>query len=474
MSLIRAVNSYNTIIAGTIPDLNTHLTDPVSLADFTSEILTSERRTEVLAGSALGMEKVLGSEIARNSIFTYATTGNQVAAKNIANSITGLPATASSVEGINAAFSNEVSKVAVTSSQYYGDSIALILANLSGLDVAVYPTTASIINDAAPFGDVVGSTHGMSALLADAGSVGLLVTGTVPMQLVVADTNSITALANSKYMPEVAAASESITVITASSLATGIVSSVPDAVKSIANFGPAWDVFRAGANFSANVKQILVNIIGLNVSNFASINDVVDSADAIALISSNLQATQALLSDSGAVTHLKASANLGAMLNSSVSMGVIASDEAFMGDLISNAAAFPLLLNSTLAKSTIFGNASLFATMMSDAGAFATLDGMKQSFAGPTNNKVFANFQPFGLSGNVIILSGSLGSIVATTLANKFKGDTQAEVTVNVPGVSVASSYPAINAPFTNPQWTINSISALAAAKITVTYVDFN
>jgi hypothetical protein len=59
-------------------------------------------------------------------------------------------------------------------------------------------------------------------------------------------------------------------------------------------------------------------------------------------------------------------------------------------------------------------------------------------------------------------------------LDNYFKGDTGPTDTIACPGVQGVVPPTAINKAYTNPVWDVNSIAATAAAKVTVTYVDFN
>jgi hypothetical protein len=67
-----------------------------------------------------------------------------------------------------------------------------------------------------------------------------------------------------------------------------------------------------------------------------------------------------------------------------------------------------------------------------------------------------------------------MGSIVATTLANTFRGDGQSDFTIGLPGTSLSSGPLPINLPFTNMSWDIASIAATAAGNVTITYADFN
>jgi hypothetical protein len=88
---------------------------------------------------------------------------------------------------------------------------------------------------------------------------------------------------------------------------------------------------------------------------------------------------------------------------------------------------------------------------------------------------VYANFQTLNLPGNWVILTGRLGSIVATfTNVGLRNGDGTGTVVHGVPGVALTSVYPAINAAFTDAEVTVNAISALAAGTFTSTVVDFN
>jgi hypothetical protein len=477
MSHIKAINGFNTIIDGTIPDLETYLSDASNLSLFTAYILKSRYYTEILSASTLGLPHVLGSEIARNKVFAMATEINSIAATAIANDIAGLPATAASIDGITAVFGNSVSQAAFTSSPHYSNSIAAILANLSGLDAASHPTPTSIINFSASFSDVVSSVHGMTALLADGESVDLMAFDEVAMQLVVANTAATISLANSSTnMGKMTVSTVAMSVITADAPTVAIMSASKPAIDTIAALAPSWYAYKAGPYFASTLRDVLTNLVGLDPSNFATVDAVIGSASAMALIASHEQASQALLGNSAAVTTLLASPNLGAILNNPVSFALITPDTTLMAQLIATPAAFAILLTSSVAKAAIFASSTLKTAMLAEgSSSLTTILGMGTTHVGPTNNMVYGTFQTLNLPGNWVILTGRLGSIVATfTNVGLRNGDGSGTVVHGVPGVALTSVYPAINGAFTDAEVTVNAISALAAGTFTSTVVDFN
>jgi hypothetical protein len=188
------------------------------------------------------------------------------------------------------------------------------------------------------------------------------------------------------------------------------------------------------------------------------------------LVVGSIHAVETLAGDATAMASLATSASLGIVLGSDVAMGVISTDVATMTSLIETPAAFDTMMTSATAKAAIFASSTLISVMMADTYAVSVLQGLAITKVGPTPDTIPGDFQSLGIDGNIILLTGTLGSIVATTIDNTFVGDTQGPDVFALPG----SSSVAINLPYTNIIWDVDSIAATAAAQVTITYVDFN
>lgn len=147
-----------------------------------------------------------------------------------------------------------------------------------------------------------------------------------------------------------------------------------------------------------------------------------------------------------------------------------------MDTLIKDADSFPLLLANDTTKLAIFNSGDLVTTMAGDAAAFAVLEAGAVELVGPTPNASIGTFQDTGPTGNIILLTTVMGSIVATTIGVNFRGKDGAQpasATFNVPGNSASTGpIPTVGA-FTNMQHDANSTAATAAARVTITYYQF-
>jgi hypothetical protein len=170
-----------------------------------------------------------------------------------------------------------------------------------------------------------------------------------------------------------------------------------------------------------------------------------------------------------------ASPHLANVLAIDVAMNIFAASTSVMSSLIQNNNAFPILLENSTAKLAIFNSSVLVNTMMTTPSSANTMSGLGISVQGPVPDAKIGPTQSLGVPGNIIILTARMGSIVATTLENTFFGDNNKDgVTFDVPGTHASSVYPVINLPFTDVYWDVKSIAATAAARVSITYVDFN
>jgi hypothetical protein len=284
----------------------------------------------------------------------------------------------------------------------------------------------------------------------------------------------IAAIHDSASMTTLIASPNLETIFTAS-IAMNQISQHPEAIIPISADATAWSLYLASPLFALNLKDAVATLAGLVYSDYANITAIFANETASLAIAGNQSAMQAILSDSDSVAILIASDNLDTVLGESVAMTEIAGSESTMNTLMSNSVAFPIVLTSALAKAAIFASPTLLATMLTPGSdSLATVSATAQTQVGPTPDTNIGSFQSLGLSGNVIILTAVMGSIVGTLLDNYFKGDTGPTDTVACPGVQAVVPPTAVNKGYTNVVWDVNSIAATAAAKVTVTYVDFN
>ena len=477
MSELRPLRLLNAVENGTVlgAELNTYLSDAGRLAEFT--VLFSQRgQAKRIANGQTTMTAIVNSIIATNAAFLQATSTNDTIVAAIVESALAMSTVSDSASVLQIVSDNTTSWSYFSGSIYYESHIKKIISHLSGVDPSLYGSTSLLILDPVSMGDISVSERGMRALVNSLPTVTIMAGDSVAMALVAADTTAITLVAqNTSIMPTIANNVEAMDEIVSRSVATALMASNAGAIQSIANNSTAWANYLTAPTFSANLKNIIANIVGLNASDYADVTAIFANETASLAVAGNQAAMQAVLSDSASIATLIASDNLDTVLGSSVAMTEIAGSESTMNTLMSNSVAFPIVLTSALAKAAIFASPTLLSTMLTPSSdSLATVQALAQTKVGPTPDTSIGSFQSLGLSGNVIILTAVMGSIVGTLLDNYFKGDTGPTDTFGCPGVQAAVPPTAVNKGYTNVVWDVNSIAATAAAKVTVTYVDFN
>tara|TARA_R110000868_G_scaffold7288_1_gene39812 strand:+ start:1544 stop:2974 length:1431 start_codon:yes stop_codon:yes gene_type:complete len=476
MSELRPLRLLNAVENGTVlgAELNTYLTDPGRLAEIT--VLFAQRgQAKRIANGQTTMTAITSSLIATNAAFVQATNSNDTIVAAVVESALAMSTVSDSSSVLTKVSDNPTSWGYFSGSIYYESHIKKIIAHLSGVDPSLYGSTSLLILDPVSMGDISVSERGMRALVQSLPSVTILAGDSTAMALVAADSTAISLIAQkTSIMSTIANNVEAMDEIVARSLATGIMASTPGAIQAIAANLTAWTNYLNGSYFSANIKNIVANLAGLNPGDFSNIAAIFENEAASLAVAGNAKAMQAILADTTSINALVSSSNLDTVLGSSIAMLEITGNISIMNTLISDTTAFPILLTSTAAKSAIFASPTLVATMMAaGSDSLATVQGSSQS-ATVVNDALIGTFKTVGVAGNIIILTGVMGSIVATTLDNTFKGDTQSPHVVALPGTSLSSGPVDINLPFTNAVWDINSIAATVAGNVTITYVDFN
>tara|TARA_R110000796_G_scaffold104011_2_gene213525 strand:- start:3732 stop:5168 length:1437 start_codon:yes stop_codon:yes gene_type:complete len=478
MSELRPLRLLNAIENGTVlgAEFNTFLTDPGRLAEFT--VLFAQRgQAKRIANGQTTMTAMVNSIIAINAAFVQATKTNDTIVEEIVKSALAMSTIANFPDVLEKASDNLISWGYVTGSIYYENHIKNIIAHLSGVDPSLYGTTSLLILDPVSMGDISVSERGMRALVNSIPSSTIMAGSSVAMALVAANVVAINLVAQqTSIMPIIANSVFAMNEIVSRSTATSLMASNLGAIQAIASNPTAFLNYTSGSFYALNLKTVVANLAGLTPANYLDLGEILtDPTDALAVANSK-SAIQAILANPAAINTMLSSTNLDVILGSSIAMTEITGNESTMNTLISNTTAFPILLTSSAAKAAIFASPTLVSTMLTGVDSSATVGALAQS-ATVTNNASFATYKSVGIAGNIIILTGVMGSIVATTLQNQFQSGDDAGTRspiFNIPGTSLASGPIDINLPFTNAKWTVNSIAATAAANINITYVDFN
>ena len=477
MPMLRAVRLIQSVEAGTTngAEFNTLLGDAGRLSDFTV-ILSMREQVRRLANSANSMSAIIASSIATDSVFAAASPDSKVAVEYMVKSPVAMPAITVSLSTLTTIIENDTAWSEFTNSVEYENNVLNTLATFIGDDPVNYTDLNDLITDATPFGTITTTPNAMEALVVSPSSIDIVVAAAARIQTLTAYAPAMTVFAGSDMsMGKFAAASIALAHIT--DAVREVLIDVPSSIVILGSVGTAWTEYLDGyTNFATDIHKILLALGGLDFGTFPTVASIFANAAASSALASNESAMIAILKDVSTHTAMSNSANLATFLASSVALPLITANDDVMTLLIANPTAFAILLTNTAAKAAIFASSTLKTTMMAEgSSSLTTILGMGVTYVGPTNNMVYGTYQTYGLAGNWIILTGRLGSIVATLTNVKIaNGDLSEEEIFGVPGVSITSVYPAINKAVVDPQISVNAISALAAGTFTSTVVDFN
>jgi hypothetical protein len=477
MPMLRAVRLIQSVEAGVTNGAAFHafLSDTGRLSDFTV-ILSMREQVRRLANSTNSMDAIIASSIATDAVFKAASPDSKVAAEYMVKSPVAMPAITVSLPTLTTIIENDTAWSEFTNSVEYENNILNTLATFIEDNPASYTDLNDFITTAGSFGNVVTTPNAMEALVVSPSAMDIVVATGDRISSLTAYAPAMTVLANSDMsMGKFAASATALGYIT--DAVRVVLIDIPSAIVILGSIGAAWTEYLDGyTNFATDIHKIMVALAGLDSATFPTVASIFANAAASATLASNESAMIAILKDATTATAMSNSPNLAAFLASDVALPLITADDDVMTLLIANPTAFAILLTNTAAKAAIFASSTLKTAMMaSGSTSLDTILGMGATYVGPTNNMVYANYQTYGLAGNWIILTGRLGSIVATMTNVKISnGDGSDEVIHGVPGVSITSVYPTINGAFTDPQISVNAISALAAGTFTSTVVDFN
>jgi hypothetical protein len=352
---------------------------------------------------------------------------------------------------------------------------------LIGLDPINYATIASLIQDSSAMGDISTNVRAMKALVVSSTAMSVVVITSAAMNDIASDINAMNIVANNDDAVKLIANSQTaLNAITPE--ARTIVLGIPSALAILANNSGAWEfILSTSTTLDTTIYPLLISLASLDSDTYPTVHDIFADTTASFAVANSKPAMMAIVSEADSVKYTGQSVmdkiilsdNLSTVLGSLVAITELIPDEGIMGSLITNTQAFPILLTSSDAKAAIFTSPTLFGVMMGDSASLASIQSTSQS-ATVVNDALQGVYKTVGVPGNIIILTAVMGSIVATTLVNRFQGDTQAISEFDIPGTSLSSGPIDVNLPFTNATWDILSIAATAAGNVTITYVDFN
>jgi hypothetical protein len=479
LNLLQAVEGQYTLGA----ELETILSSSLGREAEFGAMLGIRHMARRMAGNTVTMAAITSSDTAIKVVFEQTTQYNYRPIQEVSLDQAAMISTSTILNSLIAVVDNDVAWGYFSVSPYYEQNIVNILTTLIGLDPANYANITSLILDPSAMLDITLSNRAMKALVASSPAMAVVTQNSAAMANIAASNDAVLITANSDASMHLVAQS-AIALAEVTPTARGLVLTVASAVIILGSYESAWDSIMSSSNqLSANIYGLLIVFGALDSTIFANVADIFSDTAASFAVANSKPAMMSILYEAEDATTagitsvldvMIASDNLGTVLGSLVAITEIASDVPTMNALIANATAFPILLTSSDAKAAIFASPTLIATMMtSGSDSLAAVQGLAAS-ATVVNDAAIGTFKTVGVAGNIIILTGVMGSIVATTLNNTFRGDTQSDFTIGLPGTSLSSGPVDINLPFTNAVWDIASIAATAAGNVTITYVDFN
>ena len=476
MGLFRALNLLQAVEGQVVlgPALQTTLTSSLARSAEFGAMLSTRHMARRMATNPVTMAAITSSDEAIRVVFEQTSVHNYSAMEEIAKNQAAMAATAINAASLGAVVDNNVAWGYFSVSEYYEENIINTLSTIIGVDPSLYATLTALLTNTSVFLAISLSTRAMKALVASPPAMAIVTQSGPAMSDIAGNTAAMTIVASSAMSMRLIARSQTA-LDEVTDEARTLVIGVPSALNIIANYRPAWEfILSSSTTLASNIYSILLVFGGLDSEVFGSVADIFADTTASFAIANSTPAMMCILAEPTALATMIASDNLGTVLGSLVAITEITGSVSVMNTLIGDPIAFPILLTSSAAKATIFGSSTLVTTMMTAGSAsLASVQALAQS-ATIVNDAAIGTFKTSGITGNIIILTGVMGSIVATTLANTFRGDDQSDFTIGLPGTSLSSGPLPINLPFTNMSWDIASIAATAAGNVTITYADFN
>jgi hypothetical protein len=477
MSTLRSLRLLGSVESGNTlgPVLNDFLEDSGRLSEF-HVLLSMRGQARRMAASTTTMTAIIASPIATNAVFADTNINNPMTAKAIVANQTAITTVSNDPVTLNIIFTNPISKELFVGSSFYESRIKEVVANLADLTPTAFTTAADIVTNPSAVASVVSFPRAMASVVASVPTMTAMAGDPVSMGIVASDPVAVGILANSaNVMPVVAGSVEAMSEIAFSPVAMEVIANSKTAVQAIAADPIGWNIFSTSSFFNTYDKTVLLNIIGVDPSEYNTFSGLLADANAVTSISNNLRAVETLASNSVAMASLAASPNLGIILNSQVAMSVIGTSEQSMTNFINTPSAMIPLFTSSIAKGFMFTDALIDLI----ASNTTIIDYMKANAIKTTpaslRTSTTVRSQPFdGIPSRVILLSlraNNIGAIAATFI---FGGSTVAGTGAGDPiGLKGTVIVDRVGG-YIDPTWGVGGIAATAAAWPEVSYYDMS
>jgi hypothetical protein len=476
MPTLRALRTLNEIEAGTLSGTNfeTRLGSPGHLAEFSS-LLTTRSQTRRMASNNASMAAISVSIRAHIAIFKSAIDTNTSLVEALVNNPNAMELIAGEIRCLNAITDNATSFRIFRTSPHFEANILGIVSLLAGININDHSDMTSLLNSSTATAKVAASDRAMKAIVESPSTMAIAVNISTAVSDMTGDASAFKIMARSdSTMNLIAQSSVAMSLVSTANRATVV--SIPSALKIFASYDDVWaNLMETSATIDNTIYRVVTTLADIDRTLFDTMTSIFKNATETEKVASSTASLIAILNDPTTLDLLINSPNLLGVYDNPNALEIFSTYKTTLVDLIGNETAFSVMLKSVSAKGKIFNSPSLLSTMLTEGSSSqATVLSAAVNATGPIPDAKIGAYQSLGIPGNIIILTAKIGSITAAQVDNTFIGDTQPAATFPCPGTSATSVYPVINLPFTNVIWDINSIAATAAAKITITYVDFN
>jgi hypothetical protein len=478
MSSLRAIRLLNSVEAGITNSaaLQTILGDSGRLSEF-SVLMSMRGQARRMAASSVTVDTFINCPIVLDQIFTDTDLNNPVVGQAMLKKQTAMVLVSADRNTLNIIMANPTSAGLLKASPWFDTYIKQLITNLTPALVAGdYATTQALVTDNAAMSTAFDFGGAVEVILASPTTFGFVAADFSIMTLLADSTVAVGKLvADSSSMSIVASSTNAMDAIKASSIAMPAVTGSAIAMTAVAGNAEAFTALLSSTFFAANAKNALANVAGLTPGDYADVNAMIDSADALNAIVANSKAVTILASLSSALSYLATSANLGIVLNSTIAMAILGPNVTAMSAFLGNPDAWASLFASASVKGFIVASTGLVDTIAGNADLLTYLGTIAETplRASTVPDGVAGQFQTFvGMPAKILTLSVKEAGIAATFSTFNLSGAEFAG-TAAQEDLRVSSQVPKVHvAAYAGVLWDFQGGGVTAATQPVVTYVN--
>jgi hypothetical protein len=478
MSSLRAIRLLNSVEAGITNSaaLQTILTDTGRLSEF-SVLMSMRGQARRMAASAVTVDTFINCPIALDQVFTDTDLNNPVVAQAMLKKQTAMLLVASDRNTLGIILSNPTSAGLLKASVWFETYLKQIITNLTpALESGDYATVEALVTNNAAMGIVLDIGGAVEVIIASPTTFGFVAADLSIMTLLVDSSVAIGLVAaSSPSMSTVSGSVNAMDAIAGSSTAMPVITASLTAMTAIAANADAFATLLGSSLFAANRKNALARLAGLEPADYADINAMIDSADALTAIVASQKAVTVLSGSATALSYLATSANLGIVLNSTIAMAVLGPNATAMGAFLGNPDAWVPLFSSSTVKGYIAASTALVDIVAGNADLITYLTTLSVELRASNlpdgQSGVYQTFP--GLPARILTLKAREAGIAATFSTFNLSGSVFASGSVASEDLRVSSQVSKDHiAAYGGVLWDFQGAGVTAATQPIITYID--